>query len=301
MSWYFFLPLIIITGSLGVIIVILIRKFPQLVHLDITALPAEKEARRKKELIDQRIKEQSRHLQIVWLERLRPLLQLWKNMQLRFRQYVGRIQKLWYHEQVSQVVQGDAPLEEDKEVKFTALVQNAEQYLGSGQFDKAEEFFIAAIKINQSSAVAYRGLADTYLAQGSIEEAEQTYRFLLHLNPTDDNIMVKLGDIAESQGKFEEAIEYYQQAVIANDSLSPRFYHLGELFLKIKQPQIAKEALVAALELEPKNPKYLDLLAEIAILCRDKSLALKMYNDLHLVNPHNQKLENLRARIYQLK
>jgi hypothetical protein len=79
------------------------------------------------------------------------------------------------------------------------------------------------------------------------------------------------------------------------------FFHLAELFLKIKQPQIAKEALVAAVEIEPRNAKYLDLLVEIAVLCHDKLFATKILNDLRLLSPTNPKLENLRVKIEQIK
>ena len=107
----------------------------------------------------------------------------------------------------------------------------------------------------------------------------------------------KLAEIAESQGDLEEAIEYYQQAVVINDSLSPRFVHLAELLLRVGQPLVAREAIEAAVELEPQNPKYLDLLTETAILCQDKTLALKVYSTLCLVNPENKKLPDLKQRI----
>ena len=70
-----------------------------------------------------------------------------------------------------------------------------------------------------------------------------------------------------------------------------------DLLVKIGQPEAAREAALGAIELEPQNPKYLDLLAEVAILCRDKALAERAYNDLRLVNPENNKLADLRERI----
>ena len=98
--------------------------------------------------------------------------------------------------------------------------------------------------------MAYRGLGDTYLAKNSIEEARQTYKFLIRMEPDDDSVLVKLAEIAESQGNLEEAIEYYQQAVLVNDSFSPRFYHLAELLVKVGQPQVATEAILQARALE---------------------------------------------------
>jgi hypothetical protein len=105
----------------------------------------------------------------------------------------------------------------------------------------------------------------------------------------------------EREGNSAEAIACYQQAVVINDNLSPRFYHLAELLLKEKQPETALEAIESALDLEPKNPKYLDLLIEVAILLNDKKMAMDAYNELRLVNPENQKLDSFKSRIGELE
>jgi tetratricopeptide (TPR) repeat protein len=280
---------------------ILLKKFPQVANLDVYSLPSEKEAQKKREIINKRVEEESKKMEKTWKERLSPLRKLWGGIQLKFRIYVGKVEKLWYHEHAKKIIEPTQPLtKEEKEQRLRALLQEAEDCLKQEKFDQAEGLYIAAIKMNEHSQEAYRGLADTYLIQGSYEEARQTYKFLLQLHPQDDSILVKLGDIAELQGRYDEAIDYYQQAVIANDSLSPRFYHLAELLLKVKQPQIAQEAMVAALDLEPRSPKYLDLSTEIAIICGDKPQALKYYKELRMVNPDNQKLEEFKNRIYQM-
>jgi tetratricopeptide (TPR) repeat protein len=299
---YFFIPLIISALGLVVVLGMVIRKFPELARLDVTTLPHEKEARRKKEILAHRINEQGEHVKAVWKGKLQPLKKVWAGIQLRFRKYVGRIERLWYHEHVTDLAGGEPALltQQQKEDKFYTLIQDGEEQLRLGNYDQAEGFFIAAIKLNQNSVPAYRGLGDTYVAKGSLEEAQETFKFLLHLTPHDDSLMVKLGTIAENRGDIEEAIQYYQSAVIENDALAPRFFHLGELFLKIQQPQIAKEALLSAVEIEPKNPKYLDLLTEVAILCRDKHIAFKTYQELRGVNPENQKLELFKSKIHHL-
>jgi hypothetical protein len=82
--------------------------------------------------------------------------------------------------------------------------------------------------------------------------------------------------------------------------LSSRFYHLAELLIKADHPEIAKESIIQAVELEPKNPKYLDLMTETGILCGDKVLADTGFQELRLVNPQNNKLESFQARINDL-
>lgn len=293
LDWIFLIIIILCVSGIGYIV---IGKFSQLSNLDLDNLPEEKISRKKKEIISKRIEEKRKKIGQFAHHQLSPIVKLWRLLQLRFRIYVGQIRRLLWHEQsgmrarLSNIVQVD-------ENKIRQLVQEGERYLSEKNYGLAEEKFIAVIKLDNRAAAAYRGLADTYFAKGSVEEARETYRFVLQIEPDDDSVLVKLADIAESQGDLEEAIQYYQQAITVNDNLSTRFARLAELLLKIGQPQVAKEAVISALELEPDNPKYLDLSLEIAILCQDKDWAGEALRKLMIVNPKNQKLTDLKQRI----
>ncbi len=292
---------LVIVTALGVVFYIVIRKFPQLSNLDLHNLPEEKIYQKKREIINKRIEKSSNIVKDKFGKALIPVGKLWGKLQLQFRIYVGKIERLLHHEQVLKTKQKNKIVSsEENERKIGELISDGEQFLRVANYDKAEEVFISAIKIDPKSAVAYRGLGDTYLAKNSTEEARQTYKFLIRMEPDDDSVLVKLAEIAESQGDLEEAIGYYQQAVLVNDSFSPRFYHLAELLVKVGQPQVAVESILQAVELEPQNPKYLDLLIEIAIICGNKDLALKGYGELRLVNPENQKLHSFKDRIYKI-
>ncbi len=297
LDWFF---LIVIILCIGGAIFIISRKFPELSALDVSTLPEEQSGRKKKEIILKRIDARRQKINENSKKYFSPLRRFWGQWQLKFRIYVGKIERLILHEQAAAKKTEAKIVDLETEARVKKLVDEGEQLLSQNNLDRAEEKFIAAIKLDTHNGVAYRGLGDAYLAKKSLEEARTTYQFVLHLDKEDDSVMVKLAEIAESQGDLEEAIQYYQQAVVVNDSLSPRFAHLGELLLRVGQPYVAKEAFAAAVELEPQNPKYLDLLAETAILCQDKTLALKFYADLCLASPENKKLPDLKQRIEML-
>ncbi len=291
----------IIVSSLAVISVIIGRKFPQLANLEVHHLPAEREARKKRELLTRRMEERARRMQKSWALRLRPLLKGWGKVQLKFRIYVGKMERLWHHEQMQKkkLAQSELPPQELAD-RLGVLLKQGDEKLLAGEYEPAEQLFIQAISLDQRSVAAYRGLAGTYGAKGAWQEAVETYHFVLRLTPKDDAIMAKLAEIEVEQCRVEQAIGWYQQAVSINDAFSPYFFRLAELLLQVRQPLIAREAIVPAVELEPKNPKYLDLLTEVAIQCRDKELATQAWGDLRLVNPQNQKLDSLKARIADL-
>lgn len=293
--------LLVTLVCLGVIGFIIWSKFPQLCNLDVVNLPQEKTSQKKQEIILKRIEANTRETKQKLVEKLKPFDKIWRQMQLKFRIYVGRIEKLWHHEQMARTKEENDQLSpEEKQLKIRSLIQEGEQNLRLQNYDMAEQSFISAVKMDVKAVDAYRGLGETYLAKQSFDEAKQTFLFLLQFEPDNDSVLVKLGDIAEEQNNIEEAIEYYERAVVANDSLSPRFAHLAELLLKIEQYKVAREAILQAVELEPQNPKYLDLLIETAILCQDKKLAEEGYGGLRAVNPENSKLNEFRTRIFKI-
>lgn len=293
--------LLVTLGCLGVIGFIIWRKIPQLANLDVTNLPQEKANRKKNEIILRRLDLKSNETKKKLGKKLKPLQAIWGQLQLKFRIYVGKIERLLHHEQMVKTKQEHSQLSsEELTNKLKSLVQEGQQYLEAGSFDQAEQSFIGAIKINAKSADAYRGLAETYLRRGAREEAKQTFVFLLQLEPNNDAVMVRLAQMAEEDNDIDQAIEYYQLAVVANDALSPRFAHLADLLLKVGQNEVAKEAIMQAVELEPQNPKYLDFLLETAILCQDKKLATEAFSKLRMSNPENSKLPDFKYRIDSL-
>ncbi|MFA6105354.1 MAG: tetratricopeptide repeat protein [Patescibacteria group bacterium] len=298
---YYIIASAILAIGLGGMAFLTIQKFSQLANIDLENLPSEKELKKKKEMIGKRVAAERHHLLLAFLRRTSPFRKIWGKVQLKFRIYVGKVERLLHHEQRAKDAAEVAVLPtEAVETKLASLIQDGTYNLSEGDFEKAEELFIAAIKIDSKCAPAYRGLGDTYLANSNLEEAEETYQFLLQLQPNDDAAMVKISEMLEKRGDVEEAINYLQQAVILNDSLSSRFFHLTELLLKVNQPDVAKEAIEQAVELEPKNPKYLDLMIETAILCHDKDLAERGFQELRLANPQNNKLEGFQSRINDL-
>lgn len=297
-----YLTIYIIIGlSILVVSFILFRKFPIIANLDLKHLAEEQEMKKKKSIIEKRLdaKEALVHKQLK--EKFLPLERLWGALQLKFRIYVGKIERLIHYEElVKNRKQPKAVNLIDKEKELNDIVGQADVMFKEGNFEKAEELYIAAIKIDKKSVAAYRGLADTYLAKSAFEEAFQTYDFLAKLTPNDDAMMVKFSELLEEKGRINEAINYMERATTINDALSSRFFRLAELYTKANQPELALEAVTQAVELEPKNPKYLDFLIESAIICGKRELAVKAFEELRLVNPDNNKLLELKEKIDKL-
>lgn len=297
-----FIPLILVLVSFGVIIFIVVRRFPQLATLDIDNLPRIKETKKKEEILRKRAEEQSRFV----YEKLRrifaPVGNLFIHIQKWFRGYVYTVQQK-AHNARKKELQAQPKIHKDsaeREEELKQLMQEAQYAFDDKVYDTAEKKYIAAIKLDARNEQAYSGLGDVYHAQGQQKEARETYRFVLQLNPHNEHALMQLGEMAEAMHEIEEAVGYYQQAVLVNDNIASRFVKLYELLMELKEYTTALEAIRQALILEPQNPKFLDNFIEASIMVQDKKSAEEGYHQLRMVNPENQKLSSFKQRIDEL-
>ena len=89
----------IIIACLVVVAVIVIRKLPQLANLRLDKLPEEKQFLKKKEMIARRVDEHSKVVKARWAKIFLPVRKFLGVMQLNFRIYVGKVERLWKFEQ----------------------------------------------------------------------------------------------------------------------------------------------------------------------------------------------------------
>lgn len=295
---YSILSFILIIVPLAIILIVVVKKFPQLAVLDVENVPEVKMNKKKDEVLKKRVEEQAVKSKNELIKKMLPVKEWLKKVQDHFRKYVFRVtEKVVEEEKKVEEVKEPKEISDKKQQSLFTLLREGDSARNHGDFETAENKYITAIRIDPKNAEAYRGLADVYFKQEQIDEALETYKFILQLDPSDDEILVKLGDIYDKKGDIKEAIEYYQKAVLANDNYPHRFAKLAEMLDSIEQYETALSAIEQAVELEPNNPKYLDKMVEMGILSGDKDAAEDGYQKLRMVNPENQKLDSLKERI----
>jgi len=299
----YILPLVILFLCLGVIAIIVVRKFPQLSVLEVEKITEIKQAKVKEDLKKQRFE---RSL-VKKGEKIKEFFKIfnffylgWKKVQTSFRQRVFQAQEKYKKisiEEEKDIIPTEKP--EEKET-IQGLLFKGEEALERGDLSFAERKYIEVLKKDSKNIEAYRGLAKIYMDLDKYKEAEETFKFLLKLNPRDDRAYNRLGMIAEKKGEMEKAIEYFEKAISLDNSLAIRYFDLGRLYAKVGKPALALRNFAKAVDIEPQNPKYLDQLIEISIICRDPEMAKEALARLQEVNPQNQKLENLTERIEEI-
>jgi tetratricopeptide (TPR) repeat protein len=72
---------------------------------------------------------------------------------------------------------------------------------------------------------------------------------------------------------------------------------LGEVYELENKPDMALKQYQKAVEMEPSNPRLLDLLLKISIIMKRKDLAQQAFTDLRNADPENKKLAELQTEI----
>ena len=299
---YSLLSFILIIVPLAIILIVVVKKFPQLAVLDVDNIPEVKAGRKKDEVFKKRVEEKAAKSKKDWLKKIQPLLGKFKEIQNKFRDYVLHLtRRVQEDDRKIRKVREPKEVREKKKLALFTLLREGDSARENEDWQTAENKYITAIRLDPKCAEAYQSLADVYLKQNQTEEARETYEFVLQLAPENDEVLVKLGEIYLEKGDTKKAIDYYQRAVLANDSNAARFVKLAELLGGIEEYETALEAIKQAVELEPNNPKHLDILTEMSIMSGDKLAAEAAYDKLRMTNPDNQKLASFKDRIEKMQ
>ena len=72
--------------------------------------------------------------------------------------------------------------------------------------------------------------------------------------------------------------------------ISVYYEELGQVYEVMGKDHKALDAYLKATSIDPNNPKYLDKLLEISLKIKDRDLAKDALNNLRKINPDNAKL-----------
>jgi len=293
-----------IIGLIGIVLIVS-RKF-----LSLSLIDVEKSVSKAKKLKDAIIA--SRFHRILQAKGKKPKEAL-KNISGRIKQSFERVMDRLLEmeaktEKVATAKLTPAKTEKEKpavkatktESKIFELLEEAHRLSKGDNWKQAEGKYIEVIKINSKNVDAYQGLARLYLDNNKNAEARQILEFLLKLGVEDADTYINFANLAWEEDSLDEAKIYYLKALSLDGSKVVARVNLGLVFSELGDKEAAMQQFRAAFELEPKNPRYLDLLIESSIKVGDKDLARKALQNLKEVNPENQKIDDFKKRINEL-
>ncbi len=285
---YNIIPLILILISLGVIIVIAVKKFSLLANLDVANMPAEREAKFKERIISNRLKRTFFKWWSKLLKLLSPLAVATGNF---FSRSLERLTKL-----KEEYKKSPLPVD-DLEQKLNQLFNEAAELKKQNDFVKVEKKYIEIIGLDSKNIRVFKELGRLYFEEKNYEEAKQTFEHLLKLKQDDEEIYDNLAQIAKAEGDLKQAKKEYLKFLEINKQSAQTYFNLALVYQAMGKMKLAVNNLKQALAIEPSQPRYLDTMLEISIMIKDKAMALDSYKKLLEVNPENQKLEEFKKQI----
>ncbi len=265
------ISLIVIGLAVVVIATIFVKKFPALAILDAANIPGEKEAKFKEQIIKARVERDmarwSGFFGRIWLWLSSSLHSSLKSQQESLKKiktnYQASIKMPW--------------LEKQKKIKELLVI--AEDSLKKEDIKAAEAKLLEVIGLDQKNLGAFFQLGELYEAQKKWSEASETLNYALRLAKQRHPDKDESGEV----------------------SLQKIYFSLAEVEKAAGNIEAALENIREALEIEPNNPRYLDLILDLSIIRKDKELALECWQRLASANPDNNKLGELKEVIERME
>lgn len=254
--------IILLVLGLGILGWIFIKKLPQLRMVDPSTARESRSRQLKYEIMRQRVERAGgKQVNKVQKHVLQPI---GKGFQDFVRRIAGKLTAVERAYQERRKQSGDTKMDREE---LQRLVEEGKKLMEEESWERAEKKFIEVISNDSKYVDAYEYLGRLYQYRRDYKLAKQTFQFLQKLSPDDASVIASLGEVEERLGNNARALKYFKEAV----------------------------------ELSPKNPKYLDFLISMAIQEGEVSEAQGALDQLGKVNPNNKKIEVFERELKALK
>lgn len=265
------------------ILYIVLKKFPMIAHIDVETIPEEKETQIKNKILAERLNRKTSQQFNAVVGLIRPV---WKFFQGNFRSVYQRTVDMErkYRRKYRPLLSKD-----DLQQSIEDLLQKAQVFYDNQNYASAEKQYLEILTLDTQNYQAYKGLADIYITKKEYKQAQELLMYLVKLN-------------LAQQKKLEqgEGVEYEEALRIMQKDLAEVYIDSGMVYQGLGNLEASYDDFERAVEIQPNNPRYLNLLLESAINLGKKSQAIDIFNTLKKVNPDNQKLDEYGSRIKEM-
>jgi tetratricopeptide (TPR) repeat protein len=270
---YNIIPIIVILVCLSILIALLIRKFPQISDIEVSALSEEQDAQKRQAIIKRRwhrvVNEKKQKIHKIYVKVKNIFNKIYRNL---YRSY-----KDLNNQELSKNL--DPQTVNQKLSTIETNLKQARNYFKKEEYDKAEDCYIDILNLDSKNLKAYEGMVDIFIIKKEYDKAKETLIYIL---------------------KIIRGLKKDDAKIIDNAKIAEFHFQLAEVFYEQQDNILAVEHYKKACFLCPNNPRYLDKLIESALILKDVKLAMDTYNKLMSVNPENKKLKKMGLQIREL-
>lgn len=260
--------------SLAIIIVILFRKFPDIVTIDIHQIPKERQIQVKHRLIEDRIERKMILLRDKIRKFFSPLEKFLRDFFIKLKDKILILEEK-YRQKSNLLIQKEP---EKLQQRIRTLMAEGRELEQNDNLIEAERRYIEIINLDKKNLFAYKTLGKIYLEKKDYEHAKEIFKHILKI-------------ISRKRPLLPEEM----------DRAAETHLELGSIYKILGKNKKALSNFKKAVDLKPNDPKALDALIEMSIIIKDKRLATQVLKELKEVNPENEKIEEFEKRIADFK
>ena len=168
-------------------------------------------------------------------------------------------------------------------------------------YDKAEGIYREIIKesgTERDGLAAMDKLAGLLATKGQYDQAEQLISDVLKENPQDSGALILKGRLALATGNPDEAIASFRTVLKDQPNSVDLYTYLADANMMSNAPELAKENLMKALELNPQSVKAHLAVAQYYAKTGDYDTALQKADLALKVSPNNFDVMQFKVEIY---
>ncbi len=169
-------------------------------------------------------------------------------------------------------------------------------YYNTGHLDKAEEFFVKALKQDPLLFTVKVNLAYVYNQQGKYDKAEKLFKNYLENEPNDANVTFSYALFLSERQRYKESLMYMLKASNLDANNTRVFYNIAMMYDFMKENDKMEKYLNMCVEKEPENVSYYSALLNHYITTKQQA---KMKSEAQEILNKFPNLEN-RNEIEQL-
>lgn len=290
----FWISLIIVIASSGVLGFVLFRHWREIRLLDPDTIRAEQDRKARDRIMRERFERQFKRwtspIRHAGKNTVRKLSESIVSMEQRLRQATG----------MEPTPAGAATGNPSSSGRVAQLVREAQALAKEGKVTRAERAYLEALKLDMRHVEAYRGLGALYLSDRQYRQAKETFEFLLHLKAEDGSVYAGLATVAEAETNFQDA-ERFRKRAAELEPTGNRYAELGEYYFRRGEGALAMEQAKRARTLEPDSVRHLELLAQAAIILGDRKEAELAYQTLRIKGCERSTLQQIKEQLDALE
>lgn len=145
------------------------------------------------------------------------------------------------------------PIPAEKPVKGSdfVLLKKGDSFFTTGNFEKALEYYLRALKENPKNDDAYVRTGDIYLRTGQYEKSGEAFEKALKINPRNKYAHFGYADILMENGSHDKAEIQLKQALEIDGNFAVAYTTMGDIYVDRGDYKNAEKAFLKSLQVAP--------------------------------------------------